>query len=180
MNGTPIYESVVGLTLVFFLPGYFATKALFPEWRVHGPDGLSRLVEIVTLGFVLSVVLTIVLGYGLLILGPNGFQASWTDPVLEALLAAVAAVAFAAGVLRHAYSREAPAPGGDGPEPAGEGAWELLHELEALNREERRLRHELRVTKADPNTNARLASEIESVQQRITTLRQRREAEYAQ
>ncbi|MFZ1022599.1 MAG: DUF1616 domain-containing protein [Thermoplasmata archaeon] len=180
MSGTPIYESLVGLALVFFLPGYFTTKALFPEWRVRGPDGLTRLVEIISLGFMLSVVLTIVLGFGLLLVGPNGFQASWSDPVLESILAVVAAVALVAGILRHAYSKEAPLPGGDGPEPGGEGAWQLLRELEALQREERRLRHRLRVTPADSGAGTQLERELQSVQQQIATLSLEREAEYAQ
>ena len=180
MSGTPIYESLGGLALVFFLPGYFATKALFPEWRVRGPDGLTRLVEIISLGFVLSVVLTIVLGYGLLLLGPNGFQASWSDPVLESILAVVAAVALVAGILRHAYSKEAPLPGGDGPEPGGEGAWELLRELEALQREERRLRHRLRVSETDSGASVQVEQDLQAVQQQIATLRQQRETEYAQ
>jgi hypothetical protein len=180
MSGTPLYESLVGLALVFFLPGYFTTKALFPEWRVRGPDGLTRLVEIITLGFVLSVVLTIVLGYGLLLLGPNGFQASWSDPALESILAAVAAVALVAGLFRHAYAREPPPPSGDGPDPGGEGAWELLRELEALRREERRLQHRLRVARGDSGASAQVEHDLAAVQQQIMTLRQQREAEYAQ
>jgi hypothetical protein len=180
MSGTPLYESIVGLGLVFFLPGYFTTKALFPEWRVRGPDGLTRLVEIISLSFVLSVVLTIVLGYGLLVGGPNGFQASWSDPVLESILAVVAVVALVAGILRHAYSKQAPAPGGEGPDPGGEGAWELLRELDALQREERRLRHRLRVTPVDSGASAQVEHELLAVQQQIATLRQQRETEYAQ
>ncbi|MFZ0892672.1 MAG: DUF1616 domain-containing protein [Thermoplasmata archaeon] len=180
MSGTPIYESLAGLALVFFLPGYCTTKALFPEWRVQGPDGLTRLVEIISLSFVLSVVLTIVLGYGLLVLGPNGFQASWSDPVLEAILAVIAAVALAAGILRHAYSKEAPLPRDEGADPGGEGAWELLRELEDLQREERRLRHRLRVTKGDSGTSAQVENQLRDVQEQIATLRQHREAEYAQ
>jgi Protein of unknown function (DUF1616) len=180
MSGTPIYESALGLALVFFLPGYFLTKAVFPEWRVQGPDGLRRLVEVITLGFVLSVVLTVVVGYGLLLLGPNGFQSSWSDPVLESILAAFCAVAFVAGFLRHAYAREPPAPSREGSEPSSEGAWELMRELDTLGREERKLQHQLRITKSDPAAKARIEGEIAAVQQQIATLRRNREAEYAQ
>ena len=144
------------------------------------PGSAPPLVEILTLSLVLSVTLTIVLGYGLLLLGPNGFQASWSDPVLETVLVAVAGVALVAGLLRRAYSPEAPTVGADSRDLGEEGAWELLRELEALNREERRLRHRMRVEKSDQGTNARLSDEMEAVHQRIAALQKDRESEYAQ
>ena len=171
-------EAAAGLLLVFFLPGFALTMATFPEWRVRGPDGLLRLLEIGTLSVVLSVVLTVLAGYVLLAAAPGGFQAYWSAPVLEALLAAIAAIGFAVGAVRGAYSRVPPRP--TVPEEAGEvGAWELLRELERLGREERRLTHQLRVAGAQTPEGARLRAELDAVAEERATLQRRREAEYA-
>ena len=102
-------EVVVGTPLLFFVPGYTVTKAIFPEWRVRGELAFRRLLEISTLGFVLSVVLTVLVGELLLAASPGGFQASWSDPVLESILAGVALVAFVAGFVRGGYARVPPA-----------------------------------------------------------------------
>ena len=102
-------EGVAGGLLLFFLPGYAVTKALFPEWRVRGPEGGRRLLETVTLSFVTSVGLTVVVGFGILDLVPGGFAATWSDPVLEGALAAVALVGFVAAFFRGAFARTPPA-----------------------------------------------------------------------
>jgi len=88
-----VVEGVAGGLLLFFVPGYALTKAVFPEWRVRGRNAGRRLVEVVTLSFVTSIGLTVVVGFGLLDLAPGGFSAAWSDPLLEAALAAVAGVA---------------------------------------------------------------------------------------
>jgi hypothetical protein len=179
MVGAIFPEAAGGLLLVFFVPGYALTKATFPEWRVRGSNALLRLVEIVTLSFVLSVVLTVLVGYVLLVAAPGGFQAYWTDPVLEAALAGVAAVGVAAGWLRGAYRREPP----PAPSPEGgtgdEGAWELTRELEELGREERRIAHALRTQKDNPNEEAQLREALDHLRARREQLREHREAEYA-
>ena len=172
-------EVVVGFLLIFFVPGYALTKATFPEWRVRGPDGLLRLLETVTLSFVLSIVLTVLVGYGLLAAAPGGFQAYWTDPLLEAALAAVAAVGFAVAWLRGGFARSAP-PAPPSEAPFGEtGAWQLSRELERLAREERRIRHQLRVHGGDPAEASRLREELARVDGERSELQRRREAEYA-
>ena len=84
------------------------TKAIFPEWRVRGPTATLRLLEITTLSFVTSLVLAVLVGYFLLVAGPNGFQAYWSDPILEAVLAGIAAIAFGLGWYRGAYRRTPP------------------------------------------------------------------------
>jgi uncharacterized membrane protein len=173
-------EVVAGGLLVFFVPGYALAKATFPEWRVRGREALLRLLELVTLGFVLSVVLTVLVGYALLAAAPGGFQAYWTDPLLEAVLAGIAVVAFLVGWLRGAYAREPPeAAAADEVDTGDAGAWELSRELDRLAREERRIRHELRVTGKDSPEARRLAGELDRVGAERAALQQRREAEYA-
>jgi Protein of unknown function (DUF1616) len=173
-------EAVAGGLLVFFVPGFFLTRALFPEWRVRGPTALRRLVEILTLSFVLSVTLTVLVGYLLLVAAPGGFQAYWTDPVLEATLAGIAVAAFGVGVLRGAYARTAPVSGPRAEaDPGGFGAWDLSRELDRLGREERRLRHALRVSPGGPEERD-IRERLERVRSETETLRRHREAEYAE
>lgn len=173
-------EAIAGGLLVFFIPGYFLTRALFPEWRLRGSAALRRLIETLTLSFVLSVTLTVLVGYLLLIAAPGGFQAYWTDPILEAALAAIAAAACVVGLLRSAYSQQAPAtrPRAE-PDPGGRGAFELTRELDRLGREERRLRHALRVSSGGPDERA-VRERLAKVQSDAEALRRRREAEYAE
>lgn len=171
-------EAVVGGLLLFFVPGYAVTKALFPEWRVRGGDGGRRLLELVTLSFVTSVGLTILVGYGILNLAAGGFAAAWSDPLLESVLAAVALVALLVAILRGAFARTPPTPAGTPQEPGGEGAWELSRELERLARNERRLQHELRGASGDAARVAELTRELDEVKAERDALRLRREEEY--
>jgi len=176
MSVVSLVEAVVGGLLLFFIPGYAVTKATFPEWRIRGPEGARRLLETVTLSFVVSIGLTVIVGFGILDLAPGGLSATWTDPLLEGALALVAAVAFAASVFRQAWSREPPRAAAA---PREEGAWELSRELERLGRDERRLQHALRVSGGSAADEARLSAELESVRAERDALRKRREEEYA-
>jgi len=179
MTVVGVTEGIVGGLLLFFLPGYAVTKALFPEWRVRGREGGRRLVEVVTLSFVTSVGLTVLVGYGILSLNPGGFAAAWSDPVLEGFLALVAAAAFAVAVGRGAFARIPPRARPTA-EPAGEeGAWEVSRELERLGREERHLEHALRVSSQGPAELARLRTELDNVRAERDALRRKREGEYA-
>ena len=179
MVGADLPEAIVGVLLVFFVPGYTLTRATFPEWRLRGPEASLRLLETVTLALVLSVVLTVLVGYGLLTAAPGGFQAYWTDPVLEAVLGGVAAVGFVAGWVRGAYLRVPPLRHAPGTAKAEEGAWELTRELERLEREERRLNHSLRTRGADPVQQVRLREELDRLKALRERLQERREAQYA-
>ena len=171
-------EVAVGFLLVFFVPGYALTKATFPEWRIRGREAYRRLLETFSLAFVLSIVLTVVVGYALLAAAPGGFQAYWTSPVLEAALAGVAAIAFAVGWFRGAYRAEPPpAPSPD----AGEerDPWAISRELERIGREERRLAHELRTHANDPAESQRIRERVSRLQEERAELQRSREAEYA-
>ena len=178
MSVVSLAAALVGGLLLFFLPGYALTRALFPEWRLRGADGPRRALETMTLSFVTSVGLTVVVGFGLLDLAPGGFSAAWSDPLLEGALAAVAATAFVVSIVRGAWSREPPrAPAAAG--PGEEGAWELSRELERLNRDERRLEHALRTAAGSSAEVARISAELESVKAEREAVRRKREEEYA-
>ncbi len=171
-------EVAAGVLLLFFLPGYAWTKAVFPEWRIRGAVATLRLLEVVTLSLVCSVALTVLVGYALLTASPTGFQAYWSNPQLEVGLALVAAFGLGVGLFRGAYAREPPAP--MAPEPADEGTtWDVMLELEDLRRQERRLRHQLRTAAAGSPEAARLNSELERVRADVDALASRREGEYA-
>jgi hypothetical protein len=172
------WDAVVGIPLLFFVPGYTIAKALFPEWRVRGALRWRRLLEVTTLAFVLSVVLTVLVGAFLLAAAPGGFQASWSDPLVEAVLGGIALVGFAAGWIRGAYRREPPPPRPDEEPDGEEGAWSLTRRLDELAHEERRLRHRLRATAATSPDRVATEHEIQRVRGEIETLGREREAEY--
>jgi hypothetical protein len=180
MTAASLFEAVAGGVLLFFLPGYTTTRAIFPEWRIRGSDAWRRGVEVVSLSFVLSIGWTVVVGYVLLAAAPGGFQAFWTDPELEAALLVVALGAFLIGWRYGAYSRT-PLPARDAaPEPGGEGAWELTRHLDRVAREERRLEHALRVAGRSGADSAELQSQLSSLREESSRLRQERERQYDQ
>jgi hypothetical protein len=172
-------EILAGLLLVFALPGYAITRATFPEWRLRGPDALLRAVEIGTLSLVLSVTVTILVGFVLGNLPGSFFQAGWSDPLLEAVLGAIAAVALVAAVLRGAFRRVPPSAPAPEPAPGEEGPLALARELEADRREVRRLRHALRTLKADDPQRIHLEEELHATERRAQERLAAREAEYA-
>jgi len=172
-------EILVGLLLVFALPGYAITKATFPEWRLRGPDALLRAVEIGTLSLVLSVTVTILVGFVLGNLPGSFFQAGWSDPLLEAILAAMTGVALVVAVLRGGFSKTPPTRPVAEPSPREEDPMVLLRALEESQRRARRLQHALRQLKADDPDRARLETELADTQRRSQELRANREAEYA-
>ena len=179
MTVESVAQAVAGALLLFFVPGYAVTKALFPEWRVRGAAGARRLLEEVTLSFVTSIGLTVVVGFGILDLAPGGFSAAWTDPLLEVALAAVALVALVVAVVRGAFARVPPSGAPTEEVPGEEGAWELSRELERLGRDERRLEHALRVASRSPSDAERISKELEAVRAERDAVRRRREEEYA-
>ena len=165
---------------MFFVPGYTITKALFPEWRVRGSAAPRVAVTIVTLSFVTSVGVTVLVGFGLLSLSPDGFQASWSDPVLQAWLAGIALVAFVVGFWRGAYRRDPPEPRPKpAADPGSEGAWELQRRLDGLRRQSRRLEHELRRAGASTPQGERIQARIDDLEREARDIRAGRQREYA-
>ena len=172
-------EIFAGLVLVFALPGYAITKATFPEWRLRGPDALLRAVEVGTLSLVLSVTVTILVGFALGNLPGSFFQAGWSDPVLEAILAAVSGVGLVVAFLRGGFSRVPPAGPVPEPSPGEEDPMSLVRSLEENQRRARRLQHSLRQLPTGDPQRARLEAELTDVQRSSQELRSHREAEYA-
>lgn len=179
MDPLRVGEAVAGGALLFLVPGFAVAKALFPERRVRGPDGVRWALELVALALVLSVVLTVVVGYLLLVGAPGGFSAAWGNPLLEAVLAAIAVAAGVAGWLGGAYARVPPVRRTGGPEPGTEGVGELAAELDRLQRQRLALERELRATpEADSGARARLTARRDEVARAEEAVRRRREAEY--
>jgi len=176
MDALAVMEAIAGGALLFVLPGFTVAKAVFPERRVAGREGVRWALELAALTLVLSVVLTVTVGYLLLTVAPGGFSASWNDPLLEIVLAAIGVVAFAAGWLEGAYDREPPTPQAQPPEESA-GAWELGRELDRLQRERRTLERELRRSGASDRT-AQLRERLDRLVEAEQSLRRGREAEY--
>jgi hypothetical protein len=174
---TAPWESAIGLLLVYFLPGFGITRAVFPERRVFRPWSAKDLLEQATASIVLSVGTTILVGYAWL--GTSlGVQAGWNDPVIEVTLAVVAAVAFAVAAGRGSFSREPP-PGPLRADVATESdPMELVHELERLSREERGLRHRIRVAGPGSKEAEPLAQELSRVRAEAARLRAERGEAY--
>lgn len=173
-------EIVLGLLLVFGLPGYAITKATFPEWRLKGPDALLRTVEIGTLSLVLSVAVTILVGFVLGNLPGAFFQAGWSDPLLESILAFVTAVGLVVAVLRGGFQRVPPMAPAPEPSPGEEDPMALIRALDETQRQARRLQHAIRQLKTDDPERSRLEQQLEDVLRKSRDLRAGREKEYAQ
>ena len=127
----------------------------------------------------LSIGLTILVGFGLLNLNPAGLQASWADPVLQAWLAGIAGVAFVAAWVRGAFRRMPPATAPREPDRGSEGAWELQRRLDLLRRQRRRLEHELRAVGVSSSRANALKERISDLEREDRELRSARQAEYA-
>ncbi|MCI4336883.1 MAG: DUF1616 domain-containing protein [Thermoplasmata archaeon] len=169
-------ETALGLLLVFLLPGYALTKAVFPEWRIRGAVAALRAVEILTLSLVLSIALTILVGFALLNLPGPGFAASWSDPLLELILSVITLVGLALGGVRGAYRKEPPPAPPLEPSPGADDGWALVTRLETIDRERRRAQHALR--RAGGPDAERWKAAIAQLDEEAATLRVRREAEY--
>lgn len=130
------------LVLLFVVPGFGVTCAVFPE-RIRPARDRNRVwLEVATVTFLTSLSVTILLGE-LLQAGP-GFSASWGDPRLELLDLAVGVVGLGFGRARGAFRRPATAPGVPGETSAPRGGWETLRALERLTAEERSIDRRLR------------------------------------
>ncbi|HEV2166420.1 MAG TPA: DUF1616 domain-containing protein [Thermoplasmata archaeon] len=171
-------EIVAGLLLVFFLPGFAITRALFPERRVFRPLSWKNLLEQLTSSVVLSVALTILVGF--VWLGTStGVQANWSDPLEEATLGAVAAVALGIAVARGGFSVLPPKSAPLEPQGGHSDPVEVVHRLDLLAREERTLTHRIRVVGSRSDAAQPLVQELERVQGEAARLRAEREEEYA-
>ncbi|HEV2450057.1 MAG TPA: DUF1616 domain-containing protein [Thermoplasmata archaeon] len=175
--GAELAEYWLGGALLFALPGYAWSRALFPEWRLRGRRALDTAVRLGTLSFVWSLAILVVVGSSLSEIPSLGFSAAWSDPRLELLLAGLTLIGFAVAALRGAFS----APGAEAPRPdARETAspLPLLRQLDRIARDENRVRRGLRRSPAGSEGRARLEEELERLRARSEELRQARQEEY--
>lgn len=177
MSVSPI-EAGVGILLLFVLPGLTLTQAIFPEWRFRGEVAIERAVTTAALALVLSVSLTVVVGFGLLNL-PVGFSAAWSNPLLEMVLAVVALAGAIVAWRRGAYRRVPPAAPPIESLAGDDDGWAAIRGLEALAREERRLKHAIRTAPSDGEA-ARLRSRMDEVQAEMRRLGEERRGQLAQ
>lgn len=180
MDISEVGLAVVGLLLVFVLPGYTVAKATFPEWRVRGREAGERAVGLASLSLVLSVAITVLLGFALSVLPGGGFAATWSDPVLEAGLALVTVAGLGVGLVRGAYARDPPTVAAPEPLPGSDDGWGLVERLEGIDRERRRIRHRARTASLPPDARDRDTAALAALDDEAERIRARREAEYAQ
>ena len=169
---------VLGLLLVFVLPGYTVTRATFPEWRVRGPAAGLIAVQLAALTLVTSVALTVLVGFALLVLPGQGFQSTWSDPVLEEVLAGVAVAALAVGFFRGAYAHTPPTAPRPEPAPGADDGWQLLERMHAIDQERRRIRHALRTHPSHWEAAPRQRAVLEQLDRDADEIRREREADY--
>lgn len=166
MSAENVPFALAALALFFFVPGYLLMKALWPEKRWKGPEATIVALEMVTGGFLASLGLFLLVGFGL---GNAGdFEAGASDPLVEGILAAFALVFFLAGWFQGAYRKEPP-PAPSFVEPPGPGEEDLgplLDQFQTWSREERDLRreiHRLRREGGDPQELERRTEELEAL-----------------
>ncbi len=169
-------EAVVGLALLFFLPGFGLARATFPEWRFRGPTGTIHLLETLTLSLVTSVGLTIVVGFALRNTS-FGFGATWANPNVLEVLAALTALGLGVAWVRGAFSAIPPPAPGLPEERGNVGAFETIRELDGLAALERRLRHRRRVAAADDPERPKIDRELADVESRRASILAAREEE---
>ncbi|MGI0152016.1 MAG: hypothetical protein ACREC5_08785, partial [Thermoplasmata archaeon] len=104
---------------------------------------------------------------------------SWTDPVLEEILAATAAIGFVVAYLREGFAATPPRAPAPEPSPGAESPTPLLQQVAALKTDERRIRHRLRKRDLAASERASLEAQMSEVGERLDALRRTREEEYA-
>jgi hypothetical protein len=177
MTPSPLFATLA-LVLFFFLPGYLLMKALWPEWRIRGKAAVERGVTMVTGAVVSSTAMTILVGF---VLGNTAsFQAGPDNPLLEAVLLVLSVAFFLVGLWRGAYSKW-PLPSPSYAEHAlkGEDDTEaFVEEIEAIVREELRLKAEIKHAKREnPEKAERLKEELDAHVSRRRELEKARESQ---
>ena len=169
-----LLEAIAGAALVLALPGLAWCRAIFPEWRWVGPMAITHALRTAAVAFTLSLATTIVVGTGLLGLAIAPYPASWADPVLEGILAAITLVGVVVAYLRGGLARE-PLPTLEAPAAPGDatlGAW--LAEAARLRSEGRRLRHRLRAREVRDADREELRRRLEENEAAVAALERRR------
>ncbi len=166
-------ETVAGVLLVFVVPGLAWTFAIFPEW--WPVRGYAAALKVGTLGFVLSIAFTVIAGYALLSLSPAGFAASWSDPVLETVLALIAAVGAAVAAAQR-WLRPSSAAGSPADSPDDTDPWVIDRRLERLAQEAAALRRAGRSASAEERR--KIHERLEEIRSESRRIAAAREEEY--
>ncbi|HEV2519661.1 MAG TPA: DUF1616 domain-containing protein [Thermoplasmata archaeon] len=175
---TELWQAAVGLMLIYFLPGFAVTRALFPERRVFRPTSAKVLVEQLTSSVILSVAITILAGY--VWLGTSvGVQVTWAQPRVEESLAVISGVTLAVAAARGSFARRAPKGPDLAPESGHSDPMAIIRQLDELGRRRRSLEHQRRVTGADSPDSVSIDEAIRQIDDEDRALRAQREAEYA-
>ena len=177
--GSSLGFSLLSLLLFFALPGLFLMRAAWPEWRFRTEEGGEHLLATAAGAVLGSTALTILLGFVLGNLN-GGFQATPQDPLLEALLAALAVVFAVVAWVRGAFASVPPSP----PRflspalPGEEDEAGVLAQFEEMAAEERRLQREIHVARRGDLPRARaLAGELKALRARRREMERAREVE---
>ena len=173
----PAYEAAAAILLFFVVPGLAISRAVFPEWRFRGPGGTEHAVETAALSLVLSVSLTVLVGFALANSPGAGFSASWSDPILQVVLFAITMLALAVAFIRGAFNREPPRPIHP-VVPVPNGDWATLRRLDRLARERSHVLRALRRARSDPEEVRRLESRLEELKTESDRVKRNREAEF--
>jgi uncharacterized membrane protein len=174
----PVYEAVAGVLLIFVLPGFALSRAVFPEWRFRGPGGTEHAIETAAFSLVLSVSLTVVVGFALENSPGTGFSASWNDPLLQLVLFAITVIALGAAFARGAFSRTLARP--KAPEVRPSRDWETLRELDRIARERGRLQRALHRARGNPQEVERLEARLDALKLESDRVKRQREAEFGE
>lgn len=174
-----LLEDGAGGALLLALPGLAWTRAVFPEWRFRGPLAITRAIETATLAFLVSVSLTILVGFGLTFGADTSFPATWSDPILETILAALTVVGSAVAVARGGFARIAPSGPPLEPAPGADSPSRILGEIARIRRDGRRIEHLMRRRNLPGPERERLRVELDDLRARESELRRIREAEFA-
>ncbi|HEV2317401.1 MAG TPA: hypothetical protein VGV89_07505 [Thermoplasmata archaeon] len=172
-------EAIAAGALFFALPGLAIVRAVFPEWRIAGALAITRAIETATLGFLLSLTLTILVGFGLTFGSTGTFPAGWSDPLLESILAAVTALAATVAFLRGGFAAEPPAAPPLEPAPGADSPESTLRELARLRVEARSVQRQLRHGNRSAAEQSMLRERLRSIDTEVEALKERRSADYA-
>lgn len=173
----PVYEAVASVLLFFVLPGLALSRAVFPEWRFRGAGGTEHIVETAAFSLVVSVSLTVVVGFALANSPGAGFSAAWTDPILQTVLFAITVVALGVAFARGAFNREPPSGSPREPSPPARD-WETLRELDRIARERGRILRAIQRASDDPKEVRRLEARLDELNVESERVKRRREAEF--
>ncbi|MDI6887507.1 MAG: DUF1616 domain-containing protein [Candidatus Thermoplasmatota archaeon] len=98
-----ILQAIVGLLLIFFLPGFTLVKALFAKKEALDKD-LGTIYQII-LGIGMSLVISIIVGTSLGSIALHEGRGEFTAPNIIIILSLITVIFFGIGIKRTAYPK---------------------------------------------------------------------------